>query len=74
VCFQIEDRLFTGDTLLKGKIGRVDLPGGHEIALKKSLKTISELPDDIIAYPGHGEPTTLSSELKYNEKFIRAIQ
>jgi len=74
VCFQIEERIFTGDTLLKGKIGRVDLPGGDEAALKKSLKIISELREDIIAYPGHGDSTTLASELKYNKEFIKAIQ
>jgi hydroxyacylglutathione hydrolase len=74
VCFRIENLLFTGDTLLKGGIGRVDFPGGDETTLKKSLKIISKLPGNILVYPGHGEPTTLSSELKYNMKFIEAIQ
>lgn len=74
VCFQIEDFIFTGDTLLKGKIGRIDLPGGDEHTMKKSLKRISKLPTRIISYPGHGESTTLSNELKYNNEFIEAIQ
>ena len=74
VCFQIEDCLFTGDTLLNGKIGRVDLPGGDEHTLKKSLKAISKITENIIVYPGHGESTILSSELKYNKSFIHAIQ
>jgi len=74
VCFQIEDFIFTGDTLLKGKIGRIDLPGGDEHTMKKSLKRISKLPTGIIIYPGHGESTTLSNELKYNNEFIEAIQ
>ena len=69
VCFHIEDFIFTGDTLLKGKIGRIDLPGGDEHTMKKSLKRISKLPTIIIIYPGHGESTTLSNELKYNKKF-----
>lgn len=73
VCFHIEDFIFTGDTLLKGKIGRIDLPGGDEHTLKKSLKIISKLPTRIIIYPGHGESTTLSNELKYNNEFIEAI-
>ena len=74
VCFHIEDFIFTGDTLLKGKIGRIDLPGGDEHTMKKSLKRISKLPTRIIIYPGHGESTTLSNELKYNNEFIEAIQ
>jgi len=36
---------------------QVDFPGGDESALKKSLKIISELPEDIIAYPGNGDST-----------------
>ena len=40
VCLLIEDSLFTGDTLFNGKIGRIDLPGGDEQALNKSLKII----------------------------------
>lgn len=74
VCFHIDDFIFTGDTLLKGKIGRIDLPGGDEHTMKKSLKRISKLPTRIIIYPGHGESTTLSNELKYNNEFIEAIQ
>lgn len=74
VCFHIDDFIFTGDTLLKGKIGRIDLPGGDEHTMKKSLKRISKLPTRIIIYPGHGESTTLSNELKHNNEFIEAIQ
>lgn len=74
VCFHIEGCLFTGDTLLKGRIGRVDLPGGDEPALKKSLGIISKLPENIIIYPGHDKSTTLSNELKNNKSFIHVIQ
>lgn len=74
VCFHVEDFIFTGDTLLKGKIGRIDLPGGDGHTMKKSLKIISKLPPKIIIYPGHGESTMLSNELKYNNEFIEVIQ
>jgi len=37
VCFQVEDRLFTGDTLLIGATGRTDLPGGDPAELFDSL-------------------------------------
>ena len=74
VCLLIEDCLFTGDTLLNGKIGRIDLPGGDEQSLKESLKTISKLPKHISIYSGHGTSSTIGNELKYNKNFIQALQ
>ena len=38
VSVQIENCLFTGDSLFNGKIGRTDLPGGNAKLLKKSFK------------------------------------
>ena len=37
MCLQVEDRLFTGDTLLFGATGRTDLPTGDPEALHDSL-------------------------------------
>jgi len=74
VCLQIEDCLFTGDTLLNAKIGRVDLPGGDAPTLKKSLIIISKLPHQTNIYPGHGTSSTIGHELKYNNSFIQACQ
>ena len=74
VCFLIGDNLFTGDTLLKGKVGRVDLPGGNKEKLKSSLLMISGLPIELTIYPGHGEPSSLAEELSSNFPFIKSIQ
>ena len=74
VCLLIGDCLFTGDTLLNGKIGRVDLPGGDEQTLNKSLKIISKLPHQTTIYPGHGTSSTIGRELKYNNSFTQAIK
>ena len=74
VCLLIEDCLFTGDTLLNGKIGRVDLPGGDAPTLKKSLTIISKLPHQTNIYPGHDASSTIGHELKYNNSFIQACQ
>lgn len=73
VCFLIEDHLFTGDTLFKNTIGRIDLPGANKEKLKQSLLMLSRLNGDIILYPGHGEETTLGRELSFNERFIELI-
>lgn len=74
VCLVIEDCLFTGDTLLNGKIGRVDLPGGDKQALKESLKTLSRFPGHSSIYPGHGPISTIAEQLLYNKEFSLALQ
>lgn len=70
VCFLIGDHLFTGDTLLKGNIGRVDLPGGDKVKLKTSLLNISDMPKELLIYPGHGESSSIAEELILNNSFI----
>jgi glyoxylase-like metal-dependent hydrolase (beta-lactamase superfamily II) len=74
VCFLVEKNLFTGDTLLKGKIGRVDLPGGDKTALYNSLKNLSLLPGDIPIYPGHGDMSTLQEEMQDNIQLAGALR
>lgn len=66
LCFMIENRLFTGDTLFRGSVGRCDLPTGNFTRLKDSLKKISALDGDFTLYCGHGAETTLERERKYN--------
>lgn len=73
VCFLIGNNLFTGDTLLNGTIGRIDLPGANKEKLKQSLTLISKLNSDLVLYPGHGEVTTLDKELSLNQRFIEMI-
>ena len=68
ICFSYNNILFTGDTLLKGKIGRVDLPGGNLDKLISSLTKISLLPKNTLIYPGHGEITLLKNELLFNKQ------
>lgn len=63
VMFQLEDHLFTGDTLFNYSIGRVDFPTGDGFKMQKSLSYIKTLDDDLLVYPGHGE----SSKLKYEK-------
>jgi len=59
--------VIAGDVLFKQSIGRADLPGGNFNALIQSIREqLFVLPDDTIVYPGHGEPTTIGYEKKYN--------
>jgi glyoxylase-like metal-dependent hydrolase (beta-lactamase superfamily II) len=61
--FRIGNHLFTGDTLLPGKIGRVDLPGSSPQQMLLSLHgQLLTLADNTIVYPGHGANTTIGQE------------
>ncbi len=69
-CFLIGNRLFTGDTLFQGSVGRCDLPTGNGADLERSVKKLYALEGDYTVYTGHGEDTTLETERKFNA-FIR---
>lgn len=59
--------LIAGDALFKGSIGRTDLPGGDYAELINSIKSkLLTLPGNTTVYPGHGEPTTISDEIRLN--------
>ena len=59
--------LISGDALFQGSIGRTDLPGGDYKELIDSIKSkLLTLPDNTVVYPGHGEPTTIGEEKRYN--------
>ena len=60
-------RLFAGDTLFAGSIGRTDLWGGSFDTIINSLKgKLLALPDDTIVFPGHGPSTTIGEERDSN--------
>lgn len=54
--------LISGDTLFAGSIGRTDFEGGDDAQMKKSLKRLSQLPDDTLVLPGHNSLTTIGDE------------
>ncbi len=67
ICFLIDDKLFTGDTLFQGSIGRSDLAGGNGTQLVKNIKEkLLPLGDNIEVYPGHGEASTIGYEKRMN--------
>ena len=60
----------TGDVLFKESIGRTDLWGGNYETLLNSIhEKLFLLPDDVVIYPGHGEPSTIGYE-KQNNPFL----
>ncbi|SES97130.1 MBL fold metallo-hydrolase [Anaerobranca gottschalkii] len=70
ILIQIENFIFSGDTVFAGSIGRTDLPGGDMKTLLNSIKSkFLTLPDSHIVYPGHGEETTVKEERENNPFF-----
>lgn len=63
VCYRAGNFLLTGDTVFENGYGRCDLPGGDYAALTHSIADLSELPGDLIVYPGHGGSTSLRDAL-----------
>jgi glyoxylase-like metal-dependent hydrolase (beta-lactamase superfamily II)/rhodanese-related sulfurtransferase len=54
ICLQVEDRLFTGDTLLIGATGRTDLPSGDPEDLYHSLfERVLRLDPALKVHPAH---------------------
>jgi hydroxyacylglutathione hydrolase len=64
VLFEEQERkVFVGDCLFAGSIGRTDLPGGSSAQLMDSLlNKIVPLGDDVEVYSGHGPMTTIGHE------------
>lgn len=62
-----ERKVFVGDVLFAGSIGRTDLPGGStEQLLDSIMNKLLPLGDDVEVYSGHGPVTTIGHERKTN--------
>ena len=56
-----------GDCLFQFSIGRTDFPGASHSLLIRSIKEkLLVLGDDCEVYPGHGPPTLIGRERKFN--------
>lgn len=69
VCFYNEPEalLFSGDVLFHESIGRTDLPTGDFQTLSQSVNDrLFLLPDATRVYPGHGQPTSIGHEKRFN--------
>lgn len=70
VCYQIDNCLFTGDTLFFGTVGRTDCYFADHEQLLFSLKKFSLFDRSTVVYPGHGRISTIGAELLHNP-FLR---
>jgi glyoxylase-like metal-dependent hydrolase (beta-lactamase superfamily II)/rhodanese-related sulfurtransferase len=73
MCVCVEDRIFTGDTLLIGGTGRTDLPSGDAAALYESLfEGVLRLDPSLKVFPAHEykgrSHSTIGQELAENPR------
>ncbi len=62
-----ERKVFVGDVLFAGSVGRTDLPGGStEQLLDSIMNKLLLLGDDVEVYSGHGPVTTIGEERRTN--------
>jgi len=62
-----EPMMFAGDLVFAGSIGRTDLPGGDDNAMRASLaRVVLGSADETIVLPGHGPRTTIGRERSSN--------
>ena len=61
------DKVFVGDTLFAGSIGRTDFPGGDFDTLISAIRTkLFPLGDEVMVLCGHGPETTIGREKRTN--------
>jgi glyoxylase-like metal-dependent hydrolase (beta-lactamase superfamily II) len=68
-------KVFTGDTLFVGSVGRTDFPGSSWDVLEASIrKKLYVLPGETVVYPGHNYGSMPTSTIQYekrNNPFVR---
>ncbi len=63
----------SGDVIFANSVGRTDLPGGDEQAMRHSLRTLANAIDPAtVLIPGHGALTRMAQELESNAYLRRA--
>ena len=77
MCLVMNDRVFTGDTLLIGGTGRTDLPTGDAHALYESLfEKLLKLPPETLVFPAHDykgrSHSTIGSERSDNPRLQKS--
>lgn len=76
MCYYIDNKVFTGDTLLIRGNGRTDFQNGSSEQLYDSIiNKLYSLPDDTLVYSGHDyngvTSSTIGMEKKYNKRITQ---
>lgn len=69
----LDRTVVSGDVLFAGSIGRTDLPGGSDAAMRASLRdVVLPLPDSTLVLTGHGPATTMRRE-RVTNPYLRGL-
>ncbi|MCD6342895.1 MAG: MBL fold metallo-hydrolase [Spirochaetaceae bacterium] len=71
--YRIASYIFTGDVLSAGRIGSSSTSYTRELLLQSIKTKIMCLNEDLLVLPGHGPPTSISAEKRWNPD-LRTIQ
>lgn len=77
VCYYSEKSklAFTGDTIFNVDLGRTDLKDGEEQEMICSVRDIiNQWTNEIVIYPGHGDPCNMKYVRKYNREFLEIVK
>ena len=77
VCYFYENgkTAFTGDTIFNVDLGRTDLKGGDPRKQEETIRNIINLWDnEVMIYPGHGDPCNMKFVRKMNREFLDIIE
>jgi glyoxylase-like metal-dependent hydrolase (beta-lactamase superfamily II) len=66
VVYKIDNMLFTGDVLTAGLVGSTASTYGLTTQMNKLRSRLLSLPGDYIVLPGHGPPSTMEAERRFN--------
>ncbi|HUX39376.1 MAG TPA: MBL fold metallo-hydrolase [Rectinemataceae bacterium] len=69
VIYSIGGLLFTGDAIVAGLPGKTLSTYNARLLADRIRKSLIDLPDETVLLPGHGPPSTLGSEKRYNPVF-----
>lgn len=67
--YRIDRLLFTGDALHAGVIGKTLSPFNAELLIEQLRAKLMGLDDDLVVLPGHGPPSSLGVERRFNLGF-----
>lgn len=75
VTIQIDNHIFTGDSLFLKSCGRADFPSVGDPGLQfDSLQRLKQLPDDTVIHPGHDYNNELSLTLGESKQLNKRLQ
>ena len=74
VVYRVENMLFTGDVLTAGLVGVTASAYGAATQMSKLRSRLLSLPGDYTVLPGHGPPSTLEAERRFNADIIHYDQ